>query len=56
MWGLGVVLLMLLNGGRHPFGSGGPAAPAMSCDDLQSQLDLHLVRHLQEVSNDLVGG
>ena len=54
MWGLGVVLLMLLNGGRAPFGAGGPAAPAMSCDALQTQVDLHLIRHLQEASNDQV--
>ena len=54
MWGLGVVLLMLLNGGRPPFGPDGPLAPAMPVDDLQTQLDAHLVRHLQEASNDLV--
>jgi len=55
MWGLGVVLLMLLNGGRTPFGADGPLAPAMPVDDLQAQLDAHLVRYLQEASNDLVG-
>jgi len=54
MWGLGVVLLMLLNGGRTPFGADGPLAPAMPVDDLQAQLDAHLVRYLQEASNDLV--
>lgn len=54
MWGLGVVLLMMLNGGRAPFGSEGPHAPPMCCDDLQAQLDLHMVRHLQEAANELV--
>ena len=48
------MLLMLLNGGRPPFGPDGPLAPAMPVDDLQTQLDAHLVRHLQEASNDLV--
>ena len=54
MWGLGIVLLMMLNGGRAPFGADGPLAPAMPVDELQAQLDAHLVRHLQETSNDLV--
>ena len=54
MWGLGIVLLMMLNGGTVPFGTEGPLAPPMPVDELQAQLDAHLVRHLQETSNDLV--